>query len=310
MTIDTQTGNAAEWDQAARIPLTRGLFALADAADAESLNEHLWYVGRTTGSCWYAYRRLPQTEQFPHGRRQSMHHFLTGWSLVDHRNGNGLDNRRSNLRPATSTQNSANKRKTRGSSRYKGVTWNKNAKRWQASIQVNRKRRHLGYFLAEEPAARAYDAAARLTFGAFAALNFPTAGERSALDWATGPAGPPLKTPQDPGARRLPLKKAERCAKGHPFDEGNTSWPPNGRWRRCRTCHAQRARDARQRSRPSPEVLALRAERHRAGLTQLRLGDEMGVSVYVVETWELGYVKPGPEQLAAYEAALRRITAA
>jgi hypothetical protein len=110
-----------------------------------------------------------------------MHKLLTGWPQTDHINGNGLDNRRCNLRPVTSQQNRANQRKTRGTSQFKGVYLRRRERNWEAAIKVNRRRIYLGTFSSEVEAARAYDAAARHHFGEFAALNFPRVGERLAL---------------------------------------------------------------------------------------------------------------------------------
>jgi hypothetical protein len=93
--------------------------------------------------------------------------------FVDHINGNGLDNRKSNLRICTHQQNCENSRKRKKSfSKYKGVYWSKNAKKWVAQITIDGKSKHLGYFELEEDAAAAYDKAAVKYFGEFACLNF------------------------------------------------------------------------------------------------------------------------------------------
>jgi len=93
---------------------------------------------------------------------------------VDHRNLNGLDNRRSNLRVATPQQNRANSEKhTAASSGFKGVAWHAHSNRWQARIKVNGKQKWLGSYATQEEAARAYDREAIAAFGEFARLNFP-----------------------------------------------------------------------------------------------------------------------------------------
>jgi hypothetical protein len=104
-----------------------------------------------------------------------MHKLITGWDRADHRNHNGLDNRRENLRPATFSQNTWNQRKRAGicSSTYKGVTWHKLNKRWMAHIRADKRDYHLGYHDSEREAAEAYDIAARQLHGEFAVLNFP-----------------------------------------------------------------------------------------------------------------------------------------
>ena len=92
---------------------------------------------------------------------------------IDHRDGNGLNCQKSNLRFCTQLQNTMNQRKTKGTSRYKGVSWHKQTKKWRAAIMLHRKQHHLGCFVDEIDAAKAYDKAARELFGEFALCNFP-----------------------------------------------------------------------------------------------------------------------------------------
>jgi hypothetical protein len=104
-----------------------------------------------------------------------LHRFLMDapeGTQVDHINGDGLDNRRCNLRFATQAQNQANQRSARGSSSmFKGVGWFKQTKRWVARIKKDKKEYHLGYFDDEIKAAEAYDIKAKELFGEFAKLN-------------------------------------------------------------------------------------------------------------------------------------------
>lgn len=92
---------------------------------------------------------------------------------IDHKDGDGTNNKFSNLRRCTQSENCANSRPTKGR-RFKGISAAKNVTHpWRAQIMVNRKFMHIGFFSSEEDAALAYDAAARKHFGPFSRLNFP-----------------------------------------------------------------------------------------------------------------------------------------
>lgn len=92
---------------------------------------------------------------------------------VDHINGNKKDNRRSNLRICSASQNMANRSKpSNNTSGYKGVGWRKSRCKWIASIRVNSNLYHLGSFDCKHQAALTYDIAAKKYFGEFADLNF------------------------------------------------------------------------------------------------------------------------------------------
>lgn len=91
---------------------------------------------------------------------------------TDHRNANLLDNRKSELRICNSSQNKHNQRKTRGKSKYKGVSWHKQNSKWQVHICYLSKRKNLGTYENEILAARIYDIWAKHYFGEFALTNF------------------------------------------------------------------------------------------------------------------------------------------
>ena len=95
--------------------------------------------------------------------------------FVDHINHNGLDNRKANLRLATYAQNSYNRKqfRKRQTSKYTGVSWIKQIKKWRVIICYNGKKKFIGYFKDEKQAAKAYDKAAKKYHGEFASLNFP-----------------------------------------------------------------------------------------------------------------------------------------
>jgi hypothetical protein len=151
-----------------------GRVALVDDEDYELVSQYRWQVkqasrpgSRDDGP--YAITTITHAD----GRRSMvyMHILIMGHTGIDHRNGDGLDNQRGNLRAATNSQNAANQGPRAGTSRFKGVHLHRGRK-WLAYICVNGRQRHLGMFFREEDAARAYDAAAREAFGTFARLNF------------------------------------------------------------------------------------------------------------------------------------------
>lgn len=155
----------------------QGRVALVDLGDYDLVMRYRWFVqereGPDTDRPPLTYATTKASAREPGGGRKIyMHRLITGFAEVDHWDGNGLNNRRSNLRDATHAQNGGNARKHPGcSSRFKGVYWSKG--KWQAQIGVNHRTRYLGRFDSEVDAGRAYDAAALDAWGEFARLNFP-----------------------------------------------------------------------------------------------------------------------------------------
>ena len=165
------------------ITLSKGLEAIVDNEDFEQLSKHSWYAVRHRHT-WYATREV----QLNYKRRHIlMHRDILGFTpgdglLVDHQNGNGLHNFKSNLRSANNSNNAANTRKHNyiTSSKYKGVTSPTGRLKWIAQITVDGLHSYLGSFATEIEAALAYDQAARRAFGQFACLNFPSFAEQAA----------------------------------------------------------------------------------------------------------------------------------
>jgi hypothetical protein len=153
------------------IPLSRGYITVVDEDDYDDLSQYNWYALVMGPHTVYACRDIRRD-----GKRvcEYMHSRLTGYPMTDHANGLSLDNRRENLRRTTYVQNNRNARSRVGSSsKYLGVTWYKRGGKWMARIQDGDKRTHLGYHIAEEDAARAYDRAAFARDPQFCRLNFP-----------------------------------------------------------------------------------------------------------------------------------------
>ena len=152
------------------IPLTQGRYTVVDAADYPQLIQVRWHVIRCTPNNWYAARSI-------NGHPIYMHRVILNAPdniQVDHVSGDGLDNRRANLRLATAMQNHGNMRRNRmNTSGYIGVSWNTEERKWYASIYDGPRRIHLGRFRTAEDAARARDIAAHARYGSFARLNFP-----------------------------------------------------------------------------------------------------------------------------------------
>lgn len=150
------------------IELTQGRVALIDDEDYDIVSLYNWHTRRTTRSDYAATTRCGKTL---HMHRMVM--LAPAGLEVDHINGDGLDNRKSNLRVCTVKENRRNRRPSRGqrrsSSGLKGVQ--KNGKKWASYITVDYQKHYLGIFTTKEMAARAYNSAAKKHFGEFARLN-------------------------------------------------------------------------------------------------------------------------------------------
>lgn len=140
---------------------------MIDDGDFEAVSKYKWHY-----SSGYAKRN-----GMVHGKKRilRMHHMivpLRDGFMIDHKNGDGLDNRRDNLRLVTKSQNMMNMATTVASkSGYKGVSWHKYANKWRAYIVKNYRQINLGLFDDKLDAVRAYNQAAKIYHGEYARLN-------------------------------------------------------------------------------------------------------------------------------------------
>lgn len=157
------------------IPLSNGGAATIDDEDFDVLSLSRWRKFRSRRAFYV------QATSGPH-RWKLMHRVVLRavlGEMIDHKNRNGLDNRKENLRRCTSSQNNGNRAKhakNGKTSPYKGVCYDKKQRKFLAQISHQK----FGRFDSEVAAARAYDEAARAKWGVFARLNFPRDGEESA----------------------------------------------------------------------------------------------------------------------------------
>lgn len=152
----------------ARLPLACGRIALLDESDLPSVIRFKWCAVFRC-STWYVSRSYREDGR---SKGEYLHRVIMAaplGMLVDHINGDGLDNRRKNLRLCDQSQNQGNQHRIRDG--FRGVTWHKASNKWRAQICIFKKFVHLGLFESREDAAIAYDLAAMKHFGEFAQLN-------------------------------------------------------------------------------------------------------------------------------------------
>jgi hypothetical protein len=138
------------------IPLTKGFFALVDDEDYERLSFYSWCAHRSPRKKTYCAKRVES------GRTIYMHREIMGLLYgdirqVDHKDYNGLNNQKYNLRIASSTQNQKNMPPRDHSSKYRGVTWDGQRGKWRAQAQIDGRMKNIGRFPTEEAAALARD---------------------------------------------------------------------------------------------------------------------------------------------------------
>jgi hypothetical protein len=158
-----------------KIELTQGKFALVDDEDYAELIKYKWFARRgKLKKSFYAFRNK---KVGPNQYKTILMHreilqITDSNTIIDHKDFNGLNNQKNNLRIATSSQNMAHRTPKAGStSKYLGVYWSAHCNKWRAQMSKNRKRKHLGLFETEEQAALAYNKAAMQLHGEFANLN-------------------------------------------------------------------------------------------------------------------------------------------
>jgi hypothetical protein len=149
------------------IPLHNNKATVVDAEDAHLSQIGKWTAQEDRPGKWYARRVID-------GKTVSIHRLILDCPEdVDHIDGDGLNNRRGNLRCVTRSQNNMNSGRFRNNtSGFRGVCWHKQNRQWLAYIG-GRPHRFLGLYATTEEAARAFDAAAREMYGDVARLNFP-----------------------------------------------------------------------------------------------------------------------------------------
>jgi hypothetical protein len=153
------------------VELTRGFVAIVDVGDYEWLNGFNWFATLSKNGP-YAYRTIQINGR---GASLTMHRLITGaepGEIVDHKDGNTLNNRRSNLRKCTQAQNLMNARlRSDNESGVKGVHFDRFRNKWAAFISINGRSKNLGRFATIDEAKSAYASAAVIHFGEFARVS-------------------------------------------------------------------------------------------------------------------------------------------
>jgi hypothetical protein len=158
-----------------KIKLSQNKYALVSDIDFKFLNQWKWHAAKRS-NIFYAEHNTPRDNE---GKQKTilMHRIIlerklghSNFKYTDHKDGNGLNNQRRNLRPATYTENHCNQRKYKNNtSDFKGV--NRHEGKWVARVEMNKKREFLGYFDDKIEAAKAYNKRAIELHGQFAKLN-------------------------------------------------------------------------------------------------------------------------------------------
>lgn len=137
------------------ISLSQGKVALVDDDDFEELSKYKWHANKHRNTYYAECHIRKQNGKYTKIR---MHQFILGKKIgfiIDHKDGEGLNNQRHNIRHVTKRQNGQNLHIPK-SSKYPGVTWDKQANKWKARIKLNGKEKHIGLYMKEIDAFKAY----------------------------------------------------------------------------------------------------------------------------------------------------------
>ena len=144
---------------------------LIDDEDYEKVKDYRWYVV-VDEDRRYVRAHEKKSENYSKVRLHRLIMNYSGNMFVDHINGNGLDNRKENLRICTNSENNMNSiKRKKGTSVYKGVSFDKSRNKYESYITINKKKIHLGRYETEEQAAQAYNNVVENHFGRFARPN-------------------------------------------------------------------------------------------------------------------------------------------
>jgi hypothetical protein len=276
------------------ITLTKGKVALIDDADYALVCQYRWYpalMRSPNRKVWYAVSH-------PEVRTLSMHRFIldaADGELVDHRDHDGLNNQRENLRIATHAQSNANRRSYPGTtSQFKGVIWYASRRLWRATIGVNGSTFFLGDYDDETIAALAYDMAASRLYGEFACLNFPASANVLIGDSADAGEAVALAVRSAFAQHRHPAMRTH-CRQGHEMSGGNVlmqmhKGKPNGIERVCLACKKAWYAKSRQ---GLPSLMRIDGERlyqlrRELGWSQRRLSLQIGYDISAISRIEHG----------------------
>lgn len=156
------------------ITLTKGFKAVIDSEDLVKVKDFKWVAFVRDAKKNKIYARAHIKGSGRNGKQISLHRLIMDapkGMVVDHIDGDTLNNKKGNLRVCLQAENARNSCSAYGSSRFKGVTLRKKINRWRAYIKKNYRQIHLGWFASEAEAAKAYNIAALKLFGSFAKLN-------------------------------------------------------------------------------------------------------------------------------------------